>query len=405
MTYLRDMRRVAWIPALLTLATSAQTWTQLPDFPGTARDDAATFTINDKIYVGTGMEVGWGLTTDWWCFDRATASWTAIAPLPAAPRQYCTGFNIVDTGYVFGGVDANGALDELWAYHPETNSWEQKASLPAEARYASVSTTGYYGDAIVATGLLASGDPTNEAWKYHANNDTWEPMAPVPGPARHRAACFLGAGGMVIAGGADSSFAPLADAWSYPIWFETGEWYPETDLPAPRWNAEGSGGNTPVVIGGATAEGTANTFPDAWSFDETEWHALPSFPGGPRRGGIAASGPDNAWTGTLYFGLGLDGAERHKDWWMLEFPLGLVEHDVPRIGLFPNPATNSVTLSWPDNRTQAQVHILDNLGRIISRLQVNNGSPLDVHGLQPGNYTLVVQHGAARLHGSLVKIP
>jgi N-acetylneuraminic acid mutarotase len=93
MTYLRDMRRVAWIPALLTLATSAQTWTQLPDFPGTARDDAATFTINDKIYVGTGMEVGWGLTTDWWCFDRATASWTAIAPLPAAPRQYCTGFN------------------------------------------------------------------------------------------------------------------------------------------------------------------------------------------------------------------------------------------------------------------------------------------------------------------------
>jgi N-acetylneuraminic acid mutarotase len=59
------------LPLLLVLGTAlhAQVWQQLPDFPGTARDDAAAFSIGNRIHVGTGMEVGWGLTNDWWCFD------------------------------------------------------------------------------------------------------------------------------------------------------------------------------------------------------------------------------------------------------------------------------------------------------------------------------------------------
>src|SRR5262245_31139986 len=144
-------------------ALPAQIWTQLPDFPGTARDDAASFTIGSKIYVGTGMEVGWGLTNDWWCFDTQTDSWTSIAALPSTPRQYAAAFTVADTGYVFGGVDANGALNELWAYRPDQNAWEQRSSMPAEARYACVAVEGWsYG--IVATGMLASGSPTSEAW-------------------------------------------------------------------------------------------------------------------------------------------------------------------------------------------------------------------------------------------------
>ncbi|MBS1567950.1 MAG: hypothetical protein JST45_00770, partial [Bacteroidetes bacterium] len=73
------MRPLLFLVQLIGTTASAQTWTQLPDFPGTARDDAASFTINGKIYVGTGMEVGWGLTNDWWCFDTQTDTWSAIA--------------------------------------------------------------------------------------------------------------------------------------------------------------------------------------------------------------------------------------------------------------------------------------------------------------------------------------
>ena len=165
------MRRLAPALLLFALSVSAQTWTQLPDFPGNARDDAATFTIGNRIYVGTGMDVGFQLTNDWWCFDTQTELWSPIAAMPTTSRQYGTAFTIADTGYVFGGVDVSGALDQLWAYYPEQDAWEQKASIPAEARYACVAVTGFYTNAIVATGMLASGSPTNEAWKYQAVTD------------------------------------------------------------------------------------------------------------------------------------------------------------------------------------------------------------------------------------------
>ena len=65
-------------------------WEQLPDFPGTPRDDAAAFSIGCHTYVGTGMQVGWSLTNDWWRYDNWNQLWEAAPALPATPRQYCT---------------------------------------------------------------------------------------------------------------------------------------------------------------------------------------------------------------------------------------------------------------------------------------------------------------------------
>ncbi len=119
---------------LAVVVINAQTWQQLPDFPGTARDDAASFVLHGTIYVGTGFEAGFNLTNDWWRFDPNTDTWTAVASMPTTPRQYCTAFTIADTGFVFGGIDAFGAMSELWAYYPDQDVWEQRASLPDEAR-------------------------------------------------------------------------------------------------------------------------------------------------------------------------------------------------------------------------------------------------------------------------------
>ena len=51
------MRFVVLAPLFFALPLLAQTWTQLPDFPGTARDDAAAFNIQE----GTNLteEQGW----------------------------------------------------------------------------------------------------------------------------------------------------------------------------------------------------------------------------------------------------------------------------------------------------------------------------------------------------------
>lgn len=396
--------RWALIPFLLASpCASAQSWQQLPDFPGTARDDAASFSINGKIYVGTGMEAGWGLTNDWWCFDTQTDTWSAIAAMPATPRQYCAAFTVNDTGYVFGGVDASGALAELWAYYPVTGQWAQKSSLPGEARYAAAAMEGWdYG--FVATGMLASGMPTKEAWKYHPATDSWEQASPVPGPSRHRATAIQGAGGVVILGGADSTGTALGDVWSYPVWFETGTYFPQASLPAPRYEMKGGAEYVSVVVGGADSDSTFHD--DAWSGHTGSWANLPPFPGGPRRGAVGAGvEAGNFWGNTFFFGLGLDpGLTRHKDWWRLDYPVEIEEHSSPRINLFPNPAGNSVTVIWPGPWPQAELQIRDNLGRTVSRQRANSGMPVDVSGLPPGYYLVVVQHGPVQLHGLLTKL-
>src|SRR5882672_7516282 len=119
------MRGLASLLLVTAHSLCAQLWEQLPDFPGTARDDAASFTLGTDVYVGTGMEVGWGLTNDWWRFDGEEHQWEQITSLPATPRQYCTTFTIGSKGYVFGGLDANGPLNELWVYDPLADSWSQ----------------------------------------------------------------------------------------------------------------------------------------------------------------------------------------------------------------------------------------------------------------------------------------
>ncbi|MCB0811367.1 MAG: hypothetical protein KDB96_18965, partial [Flavobacteriales bacterium] len=189
-------------------------WYQLPDFPGTARDDAAAFAIGTDVFVGTGMEVGWGLTQDWYRFDGITWQWSSMAALPSSPRQYCSAFTLDNPddghGYLFGGLDANGPLNELWRYDPTTNSWAQMASLPGEPRYAAVAFHGGY----VVTGLLQDGNATNELWRYEPSTDTWQQLTSIPGTPRHRA-CADNLLGPSVIGGADTAYTALADCWTY----------------------------------------------------------------------------------------------------------------------------------------------------------------------------------------------
>ena len=93
-----------------------QSWNKLQDFPGVARDDGSTFTIGNKVYGGTGLQVGWTCANDFYVFDLTTETWGVIAPLPLiASRQYGVGFSILGKGYVFGGVNDSGSLlNDLW---------------------------------------------------------------------------------------------------------------------------------------------------------------------------------------------------------------------------------------------------------------------------------------------------
>ncbi len=379
-----------------SLGADAQTWTQLPDFPGSARDDAAAMNIMTDAFgsivicVGTGMDGGFQLTNDWYKFDAVSQSWSTMASLPSSPRQYCAGVGSYDDpgnpqGYLFGGLDANGPLSELWRYDFNSDSWTQLTSLPAPGRYAAVIFTQYSFDPFlyVCTGMLGNGSPTNELWGYHIATDQWTQLATMPGTHRHRAMTrgYL----PVVIGGADSVYTGLSDGYSYHSWNNT--WTEVDPIPEARYRAAAEFGN---VLCGASS--LTELHDDGWYCEGVNM-ALPAFPGGPRRGGVSGSVMP-----TIYYGLGSDNSVRYKDWWALNnAPIG-VDEILPTQNpyLISKLADASVNLVLPINWADSQCGVFDVHGRLCASMGPLSGTAtIGTAGLSPGSYILHLRSSTA----------
>jgi hypothetical protein len=379
------MRHLGSIAILFASVLNAQGWLQLADFPGSARDDAAAFTINDRIYVGTGMDIGYQLRNDWYVYDGSAGTWETIAPLPASPRQYCATFSLGFRGFLFGGIDSIGGLNELWAYDPSADAWEQRASLPAPGRWACVAFTDA-GYGYICTGMLDGGTATSEVWRYDQVADEWTAVAPVPGTARHRAAGhgFLET---IIAGGADGQFNALSDVYAYQSWED--EWNELAALPEPRFGADAAHG---FLVGGASS--LSELHDDVWYHGWSDsWTTIPqpAFEGGPRRGGVIGSyilGVDAPLS--LFYGTGYDGNERKQDWWRLdiggavaELPMGV------RPVLVSNLVSNVIEVRMPNGTGPTSASVYDVEGRsFVMQARVEQNTTIDVSMLADGMYFL-----------------
>ena len=382
------------LPALLLLTTTshAQSWQQLPDFLGTARDDASAFVIGSDIYVGTGMEVGWAVTNDWYRYDAVNATWQQVASLPANGRQYCTAFSIDGTGYLFGGTDGTNLLNALWAYDPTSNSWNAKAALPAAGRSSSSSFV-IAGQAYIVLGRYGPDDAiSNACWRYDRATDTWEQRASYPGAGRLLANAFSdGTFGYVI-GGQDSSATGVADGYRYdPV---ADEWTSIPDLPGiGRFDGFGAFGTTHGFMLGGTTNYDPCCLAEAWSYDPTttSWTAMTGLPNGDRKGGVAAFVPQIG----LFMGTGLEsGTTRHQDWWLLATDVGISEEVPPTWTLVPNPGTESFTLSG--TMGTVNIHVTDTQGRNVIAAQRNSGGSIDAQGWCKGLYLVTVTDAAGR---------
>ncbi|HRH68478.1 MAG TPA: kelch repeat-containing protein [Flavobacteriales bacterium] len=375
--------------------TFPQAWTQLPDFPGTARDDATAFAVGNAVYVGTGRDVDFALRNDWYAFNTVTGEWNAIAAMPTTGRQYCAAFADGQYGYVFGGVDANGLLNELWRYDPMTDAWEQRTSLPGPGRSASVA----FDSGLICTGMLAGGIPTDEVWHYDAAADSWSEKAPVPGGPRHRA-CGSGANELIF-GGANAAFEALSDAYgSSPPW---DAWYPILEMPGPRYGADGCRN---FVVGGASA---ADEYHDGtWMFHGPwGWTISEPFPGGPRRGGVMTANANVTGLDVrLYYGTGVDLSERKNDWWSFDYYFGAVEEHVsPSVKGYPNPTNGLIRFDLSDNGRKVPYEVFDITGRSIQQGMLHTSTPMDVSQQEPGRYIVVFRAYGVVYHSHFTLIP
>ncbi|MBK6628854.1 MAG: hypothetical protein IPJ87_10250 [Flavobacteriales bacterium] len=397
------MRRLCTQLILASTVAHGQ-WYPQQNFPGSPRDEAAAFAVGTNIYLGTGTEDGVVPTNDWYRYDGLAAQWSTIAALPASARYDCSAFVLPypddGYGYVFGGIDADGPLNELWRYDPANDGWTQMTSLPAAPRHAAVAFNGGY----IATGLLADGTATSELWRYDVTTDSWEQLTPIPGTPRHGACGMNGVGYMVV-GGADPENNALSDCWSYNTLTDT--WSACVSLPEGRYGSMcGLAAYDLLLTAGATDDTTI--VETSFSYNQSSWLPMgDSYPGGTRRGGImieGGSGLPGLWH--TYTGLGLsDDLQRHNDWYIISGAFSIGEYRSGRLAVHPNPSAGRVWLQLPDQWSRAQYAVRDALGRSVMEGHIDRGSTLDLGDLPVGRYGLLVRYKDEQLRATIFKIP
>lgn len=394
------MRQFVHLLTLLASSSYAQQWTQLPSLPGAARDDGSSFIIDSDIYVGTGMDGGFQLTTDWHRYSVWDQTWHPAESLPSSARQYANGFSIDGVGYLQGGVDANGALSQCWAYEPLADVWSPRANLPGTSRSASSSFV-LDGLGYVCGGMLQGGSATAQVWAYDPATNAWVSRAPLPGVARHRAMAFTANGKGYVVGGADAQYQALSDGWCYDPFANA--WTAIAPLPQARFSSDAAevlGGG--LVVGGASTTTLAHA--DCWVYRAAAdlWEVLPSFTPGIRRGGTIAS-----WGGLrVHYGTGSDNSQRFNDWYVLDVPVGQAERTAaPQLSVFPRPATETAYVHWPSGGPPRSIVVIELSGRVVLRPQIVMDGAFQVSALAPGRYTVVAEWADRRLTAPLVKVP
>ncbi|KAA9325989.1 Ig-like domain-containing protein [Adhaeribacter soli] len=204
------------------------TWTQKASFGGGSRQEAVSFSIGSKGYLGTG-EFGF-FKDDFWEYDPVTDTWSQKANFAGGLRKGAVGFSIGSKGYVGTGLDnSRNYKNDFWEYNPLTNTWTQKANFIGSARISavgfSIGTKGYIG-----TGYANVIGPSNTFYEYNPATDTWLSRANVPGPARERAVGFsIGAKGYIGTGNSNSGarddfweYDPITNAWTMKADFAGG---------------------------------------------------------------------------------------------------------------------------------------------------------------------------------------
>jgi N-acetylneuraminic acid mutarotase len=311
-------------------AAIAQHWQSLVDFPGVERDDALGFRIGDTLYVGTGLNSGWNAQADFSGFDLANQQFISVASLPfGMERQYATSFVLNGHGYVFGGYNSNGFLNDLWRYVPNTDSWFLCDSLPSFGRSGSAAFV-LNNKAYIIGGKHELSAATAEVWCYDGTLNSWTQQAPLPsGPIwRASAVAYLDKGYLLF--GRDENNVFLNSFHNYNP--QTNQWESQTSFPAQGRSHSGMFALNSGLYTCFGVDSLDQSFNDLWKFDfvSAMWLPLPGLPDVGRRGGVCLSNET-----AMYYFTGIDeGNNRLKETWRFSPSLTVFnanELDVPSL--------------------------------------------------------------------------
>jgi len=207
------------IPASKTMYkydTLNDEWSVMPDFPGTARKWVFSFQIGDVGYMGLGQTENGTNIIDFWKFEEGIG-WTELEitnpDFPGTTHFVLLGgFSDGQRGYLAG--DQNSA--NFWAYHPETNTWEEMEDLDSGV---SSRMAGFHIDneLYLCTGSTEGQLRTKSIWRFNYEKKLWTKMSSLPGAARHSALAFAIGNKGYVGGGLTATSDGGKEFWEYKV--------------------------------------------------------------------------------------------------------------------------------------------------------------------------------------------
>ena len=219
------------------------TWSQKADFAGGERREMSAFSVGDYGYAGQGRNTSSGIVySNYFKYNPTTNSWSSIADCPVE-RYANTGFRIDSIGYVYGGILPGVArYRDLYAYNPRTNKWTSKQGRSNNSPSSSYAKTiEFKGTAFLVGGF--DGNSTDEFEEYNPITNKWTVKSSYPSGVRNDVAGFAIGDLIYIGMGRNSSTTTFKDWYIYnPV---NDSWTSTTDYPE-----DNSAGNVSFVING-----------------------------------------------------------------------------------------------------------------------------------------------------------
>jgi N-acetylneuraminic acid mutarotase len=297
---------------------------EIPQFGGSKRMGAVSFTIGTKGYIGTGLtNESVPRVKDFWAYEPSTHIWSQPAEFAGTGRNNAVSFVLNGKAYVGTGFDGNSNTDlaykkDFWQYDPTTNSWKEVAEFPGATRQYATSFV-VANKAYVGLGVNQS-NYFQDVYSYNDANDSWESVATFIGGKRRGATSFVIDNVAYVGFGTNNSTAKTKDLYKFDP--TAGTWskisYVEEDNLTVRTNSMSYVVNGKAIIVGG--EGLS----DVWEFNPstTEWTQLNPFIGGAR--GYAAGFVMN---NIIYFGTGSAGSSYTDDFYAFDPSAALDDDD------------------------------------------------------------------------------
>lgn len=295
----------------------AQNWQQFTDFPGSARDDGACFSIGSIHYCGTGRSLDFSCTGDFFAYDSYLETWYPVASLPLwQERQYASAFSYEQHGYVVGGENCNGYYyNSFWKYDPNTNLWNEMPALPAEGRagcqHFMLGTDFYLIGGRNANGIL------NEVWCFDFTTNTWGQKGNLPFEGCWRGLAFSNDTSGFLAAGRTNTLNQTGwntQTWSYDKLTDSWSAMGLLDFGSRMYVNTAQADSLVFVFGGVDPNDNTLSSLEKINLNTLQKTNLSSFASAPRKGCMSFAG-----NGYFYLSTGIAGNNRLDETWRLAY--------------------------------------------------------------------------------------